>query len=192
MASTQFKRDPPVYERGVRGDATSYLKNYSLFTTRIMWSFENRNPTMPERDLKNYVSNLIKPLAFEGGYTKEVEEIKNILIGLDDGDIDKSFLIKTVIRESGSYGGILSSKEECILSTSVDIDAKPTSETETVHSPTTNDEDVNWTELEVIATGWKNNSDRILSNIRDGDELELFVGPSNKGKFEVCFSISRQ
>jgi hypothetical protein len=189
MPSTKFKKEPPVYDRGVRGDATSYLKNYSLFTTRIMWGFENRNPAIPEKDIRNYISNLIKPLAFDG-YTKEVEEIKNILIGLDKGDINKSILIKTVVEECGSYGGLLSSKEKCILSTSVDLGPDITTNFETVNAPT-GDIDINWTELEVIATEWRNKSDSVLSDIQGGDELELFIGPSETGKFEVGFSVNR-
>lgn len=189
MASTQFDKKPPVYDRGVRGDATSYLKQYGLFVQRIMWACENRNPNLPERDLKRYISQLVDPLAFRGGYTDEVEKVERIMDGLNEGEITESFRIKTIVRQEGTHGGILKRKKSSLLWTVLNIGYKPRN-ISTITVP--NNQDVNWTELEVTTTEWNDTTRSFLSGISEGDSIELYIGPSETGKFEFGFEFSRE
>lgn len=190
MPSTKFVKDPPVYDEGRRGDATSYLKNYSLFIRRILWGVEGRNPNMPERDMRRYISKLSDPLAFRSGYTETVEAVETILDGFNSGEIEEEFRIKTVVRQVGKYGGLITRKQDCVLWTVINLDHKP-SGIETIHMPSSSKDDVNWTELKVTASKWIDQSDEILSDLQEGDELEIYMGPSDTGKFEVGFEASR-
>lgn len=191
MPSTKFNRDPPIYDQGSKGDATSYLKHYPLMTQRFMHAIEDKTSNVNTRNIRRDISSLIDPLAFIGGYTEEVEEVEDILEELEKGDIDRSFRIKTVIKNVGSHSGILSSKENCVLWTILNIDHKP-SDIETIHIPSENGSDVNWTDMRVTMTRWETEAGSILSDLNQGDELEVFIGPSDEGIFELGFTFNRK
>lgn len=189
MVKVKFTKDPLEKDEAVSGDISSYLKSYVLFLQRLRYSLENRNTNLPSDDLKMYISKLLDPVGFIGGHTGSVQEVENQMRGITSGDFSGGFRIKTIVEKTGDPPGLVSRGKNAelytILNTSFPIDENMDS----LVFPQSSESE--WVSLEKKAREWEQRVESVVFSPRDGDSIEMIIGPTEEGLFEVVYRVNQ-
>lgn len=176
----------------VRDGIRSYLKNYGLLVQRFKWSVENKNPNLPDRDLKRYIAKLVDPLAFEAGEVETVKSIEKQLEMMFDSNTDwngNPFTIKTVIHQAGSHGWFIFQGTESQLVTFAGVgDRAGRIDGEKVTFPVTEDKNL---ESRIALQELDEEFNKLYANPEDGDVMSLRFEPAEDGDFTLQFEFSR-
>lgn len=191
MHSVSFEKYPPQTDNSIVREGTrAYIRYYGLLVERCKWVVESDSTSIPEKMLRRYIAKLIDPLGFRGGEVETVKAIESQLEQIFDDEepwTGEPFKLKTVIRDTGSHGGLFSRSSKASLYTFGGCGDRA-GIIDVPHRPIPSDGAL---EHRMEFKNWKKQFDAMYADPQDGDVLEVRFEPAENALFTVAFNFER-